>query len=123
MSAAGGAALQAACACDAGYYGAPPDCSALEAACEAGACLNGAACAVAPDGAGLVCSCAPGYTGNRRRRRRRGTGPRYLYVYACLGKKGPHIWNISELVPAPILKGIIFVMTPTSLLILHEAIS
>ncbi|XP_046970634.1 protein crumbs isoform X1 [Vanessa cardui] len=55
---------QVLCVCDLGYYGAPgpaPNCSALEAACDAGVCLNGATCTRGADH--FNCSCAPGYKG------------------------------------------------------------
>ncbi|KAJ8734438.1 hypothetical protein PYW08_013688 [Mythimna loreyi] len=57
-------AKQVMCVCDAGYYGAPgvaPNCTTLEAACDAGACLNGATCDLAADH--FNCTCAPGYKG------------------------------------------------------------
>ncbi|CAD0195817.1 unnamed protein product [Chrysodeixis includens] len=55
---------QALCVCDAGYHGAPglaPDCAALDAACDAGVCQNGALCTAGADH--LNCTCAPGYKG------------------------------------------------------------
>ncbi|XP_049888024.1 protein crumbs [Pectinophora gossypiella] len=55
---------QVTCVCDVGYYGAAglsPNCTTLENACEAGVCLNGATCALAPDH--FNCTCAPGYKG------------------------------------------------------------
>ncbi|KAG7303794.1 hypothetical protein JYU34_010690 [Plutella xylostella] len=55
---------QTICVCDPGYYGASgvsPNCSTLEAACEAGVCQNGASCALGPDH--FNCTCAPGYKG------------------------------------------------------------
>ncbi|KAJ8734397.1 hypothetical protein PYW07_014948 [Mythimna separata] len=57
-------AKQVMCVCDAGYYGAAgvsPNCTALEAVCEAGVCLNGATCSLAADH--FNCTCAPGYKG------------------------------------------------------------
>nr|XP_049698738.1 protein crumbs [Helicoverpa armigera] len=64
MMVTGVIAKQVMCVCDVGYYGAPgvsPNCSSLEAVCEAGACLNGATCSLAADH--FNCSCAPGYKG------------------------------------------------------------
>ncbi|XP_060810667.1 protein crumbs [Amyelois transitella] len=58
------ASKQAVCVCDHGYYGAPgsaPNCSAAEAACEAGVCANGGVCTQLPDG--FNCSCPAGYRG------------------------------------------------------------
>lgn len=44
-----------------GAAGAAPTCAALDAACDAGVCLNGADCALGADH--VNCTCAPGYKG------------------------------------------------------------